>query len=208
MRFVVLSDTHNLHDHVRVPEGDVLLFGGDMCSRGTLEEVARFGAFLAKLPHPHKVVIAGNHDWPFERSPKRAVQALGEVVYLQDEAVEIEGVKIYGSPWQPEFFSWAFNLPRGKPLKKVWSRIPEDTQVLLTHGPPHDILDRTFRREAVGCEALRERVEELPELRAHIFGHIHEAYGRYQSGQCTFFNASICDLAQRVAQNPPWVFEL
>ena len=208
MRFVAFSDTHGWHDYLPVPEGDVLLFGGDMCGRGTLDEVARFARFLEKQPHPHKVIIAGNHDWPFERTPREAREALGEVTYLQDEAVEIEGVRIYGSPWQPEFFQWAFNLPRGKPLRETWAKIPDNTQVLLTHGPPHDILDLTSRRVAAGCEALRERVEELPELRAHIFGHIHEAYGRSVLGKCTFYNASICDLAQRAAVNPPWVFDL
>lgn len=208
MRFVALSDTHGWHDDVVVPEGDVLLFGGDMCGRGTLEEVGRFARFLEKQPHSHKIVIAGNHDWPFERVPKKAQEALGELVYLQDDGVEVDGVKIYGSPWQPEFFQWAFNLPRGKPLREVWNRIPEDTQVLITHGPPHDILDLTSRGVAAGCEALRERVEELPQLRAHVFGHIHEAYGCRELGRCRFFNASICDLYQRAAVNPPWVFDL
>ena len=200
MRFVALSDTHGWHDDVVVPEGDVLLFGGDMCGRGTLEEVGRFARFLEKQPHSHKIVI--------ERVPKKAQEALGELVYLQDDGVQVDGVKIYGSPWQPEFFQWAFNLPRGKPLREVWNRIPEDTQVLITHGPPHDILDLTSRGVAAGCEALRERVEELPQLRAHVFGHIHEAYGCRELGRCRFFNASICDLYQRAAVNPPWVFDL
>jgi Icc-related predicted phosphoesterase len=208
MRFVALSDTHGWHEDVVVPEGDVLLFGGDMCGRGTVDEVRRFARFLESQPHPHKVVIAGNHDWPFERTPKEAREALGDLSYLQDESLEIGGVKIYGSPWQPEFFQWAFNLPRGRPLREIWSRIPEDTQVLITHGPPHGILDLTSRGVAAGCEALRERVEELPELKAHVFGHIHEAHGSHELGNCKFYNASICDLYQRAAVNPPWVFEL
>ena len=208
MRFVALSDTHNLHDYVKVPEGDVLLFGGDMCGRGTVAEVKAFGEFLGRLPHRHKIVIAGNHDWPFELEGESTEEALGDVTYLQDEECVIEGIKIYGSPWQPEFCQWAFNLPRGGPLRKVWSKIPDDTQVLITHGPPHGILDLTFRGMAVGCEALRERIEELPALRAHVFGHIHEGYGRYELNRCTFYNASVCDLYQRDAVNQPWVFEL
>jgi Icc-related predicted phosphoesterase len=208
MRFVALSDTHNLHDYLRVPEGDVLLFGGDMCGRGSMKEVRAFGEFLSRQPHPHKVVIAGNHDWPFQLEADSVLEALGDVVYLQDEEVVLDGVKIYGSPWQPEFFQWAFNLPRGAPLRKVWSKIPNDTQVLMTHGPPHGILDLTSRGTAAGCEALRERIEELPSLRAHVFGHIHEAYGRYELNQCVCYNASICDIYQRKAVNPPWVFDL
>lgn len=208
MRFVAFSDTHNYHTQTRVPEGDVLLFGGDMCARGTLEEVRLFGEYVRSLPHPHKVVIAGNHDWPFELAGERAIETLGALHYLQDGELVIEGVKIYGSPWQPEFCQWAFNVPRGAPLRKIWAKIPDDTNILVTHGPPHGILDQTARGVAAGCEALRERVEELSELKAHIFGHIHEAYGRLEMGGCTFYNASICDLYQRGPVNQPWVFDL
>ncbi|HIB69648.1 MAG TPA: metallophosphoesterase [Phycisphaerales bacterium] len=208
MKFVALSDTHNLHLMTHIPEGDVLLFGGDMCGRGTLEEVEKFGEFLSTLPHEHKVVIAGNHDWPFEREPEKARKALGDVIYLEDEEVIIEGVKIYGSPWQPVFFNWAFNLERGEPLRKVWSKIPDDTDVLLTHGPPYDILDRCYDGRRVGCQDLRDRVSELKQLKAHIFGHIHEGYGRHREGDCTHYNASICDLGQRRAENVPWLFEI
>lgn len=208
MRFVVLSDTHNYHRQVQVPDGDVLLFAGDMCGRGTLDEVRAFGRFLEGLPHAHKIVIAGNHDWPFELAEQKSREALGEVCYLQDESVEVEGVKIYGSPWQPEFCQWAFNLPRGDALRKVWARIPDDTQVLLTHGPPHGILDMTHDGRSVGCEELLKRVLALKELKLHLFGHIHEAYGNLAIGGCRFINASICDLYQREASKPPQVFDL
>lgn len=209
MRFVILSDTHGCHRQLAVPDGDVLLFAGDMCGPGKLEEVEKFGNWLRGLPHAHKVVIAGNHDWPFEKNEQQAREALGDdIIYLQDEGIELEGIKIYGSPWQPEFCRWAFNLPRGESLRKVWSKIPEDTNVLLTHGPPQGILDRTFDRRAVGCEALRERLRTLGKLRLHVFGHIHEAHGRYQEEERLYLNASICDLSQRYAVNPAWSVEL
>lgn len=208
MRFVAFSDTHGFHNSTTLPEGDVLLFSGDMCGRGNLDEVRRFGSFLQRQSHPHKVVIAGNHDWPFELDQDRARDALGDVIYLQDEEVTIEGIKIYGSPWQPEFCDWAFNVARGEPLRKIWAKIPQDTDILLTHGPPHGILDLTSRSVRAGCEELAIRVSELLALKAHIFGHIHEAYGRIEKQGCQYINASICDLYQREAVNPAWVFEI
>ena len=192
-----------------IPQGDILLFGGDMCGPGKLYEIERFGDWLRSLPHPHKVVIAGNHDWPFELAPNKALSALGEdIIYLQDEAVEIEGLKIYGSPWQPEFFNWAFNLKRGERLKAAWSQIPEDVDILITHGPPHGTLDKTDDGRLVGCEQLAARIPQLTKLKSHVFGHIHEAYGRKEKDGCIFLNASICDRAQRKAVNPPWLLEL
>jgi Icc-related predicted phosphoesterase len=208
VRFVALSDTHGLHASLQVPLGEILLFAGDMCGRGRLEEVREFGSWLAALPHKHKIVIAGNHDWPFEREPEEARKALGDVIYLQDQQVTIEGFKIYGSPWQPEFGRWAFNLKRGEELREVWSKIPTDTDILLTHGPPYGTLDRTYDRRLVGCDDLRARLADLTELKAHIFGHIHESYGRGEKDDCLFYNASVCDLAQRGVRNRPWAFDL
>lgn len=208
MKFVAFSDSHGAHHKVSLPPGDVLLFSGDLCSSGRLEEVEKFGRFLAELPHRHKIVIAGNHDWPFQREPEKAREALGDVIYLEDEAVEIDGVHIYGSPWQPRFCNWAFNLPRGEVLAEVWSRIPEKTDVLLTHGPPMGILDRTYDGRHVGCADLMERVSSLPHLKAHVFGHIHEAYGTYEHRGCHYYNASAVDLRLRPGKQSPWSFEI
>jgi len=201
MRLVCLSDTHNLHDALDVPDGDVLLHAGDFSGRGTESEIAAFGAFLAGLPHRHKVVIAGNHDFLFERDRARAEQLLGDVTYLQDERAEIEGLTLWGSPWQPWFCDWAFNLERGAPLVQKWSLIPDDTDVLITHGPPRGILDRTQRGERVGCEALTEAVARVaPKL--HVFGHIHEDRGTLREGPTLFVNASNCDLQYRPVHAP------
>ena len=209
VRIICLSDTHGLHNSVPVPKGDILLFAGDLCGPGNLWEVKRFGTWLRNLPHPHKIVIAGNHDWAFEQDRNKAAEALGEgIIYLQDSSVEVEGLKIYGSPWQPEFCNWAFNLKRGPQLEEIWSRIPQDTDILITHGPPYGILDKTYDGRSVGCQDLSARLAQLPKLKAHIFGHIHEAYGREVKDGCVYLNASICDLEQREAVNPPWLLEL
>ena len=193
MSIVVVSDTHNMHDRIEIPDGDVLVHGGDCLGHGTLEELDALDRFLGKLPHRHKILIAGNHDWCFERDPEAARRLVKNAIYLEDESVELDGTKFYGSPWQPWFFDWAFNLERGEPLRKVWAKIPEDTDVLITHGPPHGILDRTTRGELVGCEELLERVDVVkPKL--HLFGHIHEGYGKEQRGETLFVNASTCDV--------------
>ena len=126
------------------------------------------------------------------------------VTYLQDEATTIMGLKFYGSPWQPRFFDWAFNADRGKPLADIWAKIPEDTDVLVTHGPPFGILDQTWRGEKVGCQDLLARVRII-RPRFHLFGHIHEGYGAFQNESTVFLNGSICDLNYNLG-NLPHVF--
>ncbi len=207
MRIVCLSDTHGLHRQITVPEGDLVLVAGDMCQYGSPAELDRFADWFRRLPHRYKIVVAGNHDWVFQLDPIGARRSLGpEVIYLEDEARTIERLKFYGSPWQPEFFDWAFNVPRGPELAQIWSRIPDDTDVLVTHGPPHGILDRDLRDSRVGCLDLANRVAQL-NLRLHVFGHIHGAYGTEQRGRTTFVNASICDEDYRPV-NPPIVIDL
>lgn len=188
VRIVCVSDTHAHHWEVDVPAGDVLLHAGDISTRGTLEAVEDFDRWLGTLPNPHKVMICGNHDFCFERQPDEAVRRITNAVYLQDSGATVYGLKIWGSPWQPWFHDWAFNLPRGPELAAKWALIPPDTDILLTHGPPLGIKDVTVRGEAVGCADLLERVQQVrPKL--HVFGHIHEAAGVFQTEHTLFVNA-------------------
>ncbi len=205
MRLVVISDTHGLHDGLEIPAGDVLIHAGDMTSHGDIEEVRAFDAFLARLDHRHKLVIAGNHDFCFERRPALARSALRHATYVEDEAVEVEGVRFYGSPWQPWFYDWAFNLQRGAEIRAKWQLIPSGIDVLITHGPPLGHGDVTVRGEAAGCADLLERVREVAP-RYHFFGHIHEARGTSCEGATTFVNASNCDFYYRLV-HPPVVIE-
>lgn len=206
MRFVCISDTHGLHDKVKVPDGDVLIHAGDCCNTGSERDVHMFAKWIKRLPHPHKVVIAGNHDWFFQKQPQLARAYLEpDVIYLQDSGCEIEGLTFWGSPWQPWFMDWAFNLPRkGIKLREKWNLIPLGTDILVTHSPPYGILDKVRPQppgwglesdpgsDPLGCEELAIRLNAVrPKL--HVFGHIHDGYGRKERDGTIYVNASICD---------------
>ena len=198
MRLVCISDTHGHHGEIDLPDGDVLIHAGDFSRRSTRSELEGFVSWMASLPYAHKIFVAGNHDFIFENDPDLARSLVpNDVTYLQDSSVTIEGAKIWGSPWQPWFFDWAFNLQRGSQLREKWDLIPNDTDVLITHGPPKDVCDRTVGGEHAGCEELALAVERVKPA-VHIFGHIHEGYGRLGRS----VNASICSVAY-LPVNPP-----
>ena len=206
MKIVAISDTHYKHLEVRVPDGDVLVVAGDFMHRGDIEDIPPFREWLIAMPHDKIIVIAGNHDWAFENDPSRSKHLLcssfsRRVTYLQDEAYTYEGVKFYGTPWQPDFFNWAFNLPRGEELKAKWDLIPDDTNVLITHGPPAGIMDSNMHDPRFGCEELLKRVMEIkPDV--HIFGHAHAAHGYVARDGIKFYNVAVCDEAYNPVHFP------
>lgn len=206
MRIVCLSDTHDLHDRLQVPDGDLLLHAGDATMKGSLAQLEAFDRWLARQPHRHKVVIAGNHDWGWQETPARARSLLRSAVYLEDAETTIDGLRIWGSPWQPWFYDWAFNLPRGPAIAAKWALIPAGIDVLVTHGPPLGILDRTSRGEDVGCADLLAAVQRV-RPRLHVFGHIHEGYGTVVRDGTRFVNASNCSERYNPVQ-PPIVVDL
>jgi Icc-related predicted phosphoesterase len=205
-RIVALSDTHNRHHRLSIPDGDILIHAGDITDMGELSDVRSFNKWLGTLPHQHKLVIAGNHDFCFEDQPETAEALLTNCTYLFDEAITLRGLTFYGSPWQPWFYNWAFNLRRGPEIRAKWDLIPNSVDVLITHGPPVGCLDRTFRGEQVGCADLLEAVRRIGPT-YHIFGHIHEAYGRLSDSHTEYINASTCTL-QYEPLNPPVVIDL
>jgi predicted phosphohydrolase len=202
VRIVAVADTHLFHDELTVPDGDVFVHAGDMCQRGDLDELRRALDWMRALPHRHKVIIAGNHDFAFLESPAeaRALAADG-FTYLEDSATTIDCVLFWGSPWQPAFNDWAFNLPRGKALAEKWALIPEGVDVLVTHGPPHGIGDRGPVAGRLGCEDLLERVKAI-KPRLHLFGHIHQDGGVWQHGPTLFANVTTweCERAPTVIE--------
>lgn len=221
-RLVCISDTHT-RTNFQVPDGDVLIHSGDATFRGDYSEVWDFARWYGEFPHEHKIFVAGNHDWGFEKQPEifRKMMSDNNITYLQDSGMEIRGLIFYGSPWQPEFGGWAFNLSRFEgELTHKWAIIPDDTNVLITHGPPKGILDLTAGYdcmtpsgvdheppERVGCWDLTERVRKLKSLRAHIFGHIHHSYGKEVIDGVTYLNSSICN-EQYKAVNAPHVIDV
>lgn len=210
MRIVFISDTHGLHGqmHHPIPDGDVLVHCGDVSNVGEIRGIQMFTNWLYEFPHEHKIVIAGNHDWGFELQPAAAEACFDNtgITYLRDKHTIIDGVKFYGSPWQPEFCDWAFNVPRGEKLAAIWSNIPEDTDVLITHGPPFGILDFVhYGQEYVGCADLMARVKEV-KPKIHAFGHIHETYGNKYEDGTLFLNPTICTL-RYVPSNEPIVVD-
>lgn len=190
MRIVAVADTHLFHKTLPVPPGDVFVHAGDFCRRGTLQELARAAEWIQSLPHKHKVVVAGNHDWAFVNTPKEARDMLGpSVIYLEDSEAKIEGVRFWGSPWQPEFHSWAFNLPRGPVIAAKWAAIPPGIDVLITHGPPAGIKDRSSTGGRTGCVDLLERIKQV-KPRIHLFGHIHEDGGVFRDEDTCYANVT------------------
>lgn len=212
MKLVITSDCHGHFDQARLPRGDVLILAGDLFANRSadpdvdaalqLNSLRELDDYCGTLGFKHILMIAGNHDWVFERY-KEAYRALKNIEYLEDSGTEIEGVKFWGSPHQPWFYDWAFNHPRdGSELAHYWSLIPDNTDVLITHGPPHGILDLPFGKgEPAGCNLLLKRVREI-EPRVHVFGHIHGSYGREQIGRTLFVNACLCDELYRPVNMP------
>lgn len=218
LRLVCISDTHTLTEGIVIPPGDVLLHAGDFSNVGKPEEVKGFSRFLERQPHKYKVVIAGNHDIPFdlqsydrlrprflprEKMPAAQIKALlTNCTYLEDTGVIIDGIKFWGSPWQPEFYDWGFNLARGAQCAQQWKTIPAGVDVLMTHGPPIGHGDRCQDGFRAGCVDLLREIQTRIHPRIHIFGHIHEGYGVTSDGNTTFINASICNLKYNPVQKP------
>lgn len=203
LNLVLISDTHGLHDQLRLPPGDVILHAGDVSSRGTEKEIVKFLEWFESLNYPHKIFIAGNHDFFFENnSPEKIKEIIPpSVTYLNDSGVEIEGVKVWGSPVTPWFFDWAFNRQRGAAIKKHWDLIPEDTDILMTHGPVHGILDKTNTGVAAGCEELLKTINNS-KIKLHVSGHIHEGYGERVVDGIRYINASVLDIRYRQVNDP------
>jgi Icc-related predicted phosphoesterase len=208
VKIICISDTHT-YENFEVPDGDILIHSGDISFRGTFAEMNRGMRWLSKFPHKHKVFVCGNHDWLGETDPllMRELAEENGVIYLDDSGIELMELRVWGSPVQPAFCNWAFNKQRGEEIARHWAKIPDDTQVLVTHGPPMSILDLvdkgTSQEAHVGCEELLKRVNQLKDLRLHIFGHLHDNNGQFKdSFGKLFVNAAICSEEYKPIQSP------
>lgn len=207
MKFVLLSDTHERHRQiVDVPYGDVLIHSGDFTLQGDYLSIENFAKWLEGLPHPHKILVAGNHDWGFQKNPEKARGIIAthapSVTYLEDSSCTVGPYKVFGSPWTPYFYDWAFQYRRGDAGTRQWWKMPLDTDILVTHGPSFGRLDLTPHGVHAGCEQMSERMSQLFDLKMHVFGHIHHSYGIIERHGIIYANASICDEAYRPTREP------
>lgn len=204
MTITCLSDTHGLHRRIKdIKLADMIIHAGDISNFGEEHQVLDFLNWFSNLPHQYKIFIAGNHDFFFERETKPYIDKKmpENVIYLNDSGCTIEGITIYGSPITPRFMDWAFNRDRGKVIEKHWNLIPDNTEILITHGPPFGKMDANANNFRTGCEDLLKTVNKI-KPNYHIFGHIHEAYGMTYNEHTTFINASILDEHYRVKNKP------
>ena len=216
IRITFISDTHNKHKQVtsHLFGGDLLIHAGDMSSMGHQHEIQQFCKWFNELEdYDHKVFIAGNHDWGFQNNVEKIMEIVNSykwIDYLQDDMFmfgktgnQEDMIKIWGSPWQPEFYNWAFNLPRrGEELKEKWNLIPADIDILVTHGPAYGYVDRVIGRpENLGCELLAEAIKaKKPKI--HVCGHIHSGYGYIFDGETHYINASVLNEQYNYANKP------
>jgi predicted phosphodiesterase len=223
MRITLISDTHTKHNYLNgdLPGGDLLIHAGDIMNSGYRPtDITDFCKWFDGLEqYDHKVFIAGNHDRMFENLPEKAIEIVNSykwIDYLQDDWIivgdadahdaNVKTAKIYGSPWQPEFYNWAFNLPKGgKELEAKWAAIPTDTDILITHGPVQGHLDASgppYNEPNLGCSLLRHHIDTVSRPKIHVCGHIHGGYGYEFDGQTHYFNASILNEQYEYVNKP------
>jgi len=216
MLICFISDTHCQHRQISInTKGvDVLCHTGDACLRGNAAEYMDFVDWFSNIDVKNKIYIPGNHDFICQNNTRESKVYAEEhgITFLLDAEKVVDGVKFYGSPWQPYFYNWAFNFKKdNSDAIEKWNEIPQDTDVLLTHGPPKDILDVNDRGDRCGCSYLYRRIYDLKDLKAHAFGHIHEGYGTreflFGGNKVKFINSSILD-ENYVIKNTPVYLEI
>lgn len=203
MKFVFISDTHGRHSSILLPKGDVLIHAGDISLSGKKEEAENFLQWFSKQNFNHKIFIAGNHDFFFEKATDEEIKRMlpENIIYLNDSGTIINGIKIWGSPVTPQFYNWAFNRKRGEAIRKHWEMIPVDTEVLITHGPAYGFLDVVSSEEHVGCQDLLRSVL-LIKPKIHVCGHIHESFGFLKRSDIQFINASQVNEVYQLVHKP------
>lgn len=205
MRVVCIADPHNYFNKIELPEGDMLIIAGDLSTYKGIEQLRDFVQWTKQLDYKYIIVIAGNHDRYIEEHYEDIAWEYQSFIYLQDYGIDIEGLNIWGSPVSPSYGQWYFMKERGNEIAKVWNKIPEDTDILITHTPPQGVLDVPNlgynAGENIGCWDLRERVKEVkPKL--HVFGHIHECYGEEEINGTTFVNCTLVNEHYELVNKP------
>jgi hypothetical protein len=200
MRIVLISDTHGLHRQLRVPSGDILIHAGDFTFYSNPPSIVPdFNGWLGLLPHRHKIFTCGNHEDLLEEPNERS--AITNATLLVDSGVTVEGLRIWASPTTP-MYGGAFGMSRATDRKKHWGRIPDDLDILITHGPPLGILDTAQGSQGHGgCRELLEAVLNA-KPRLHVFGHIHAGHGMLRTPDTIFVNASLLGDSSSLEREP------
>ena len=190
-----MSDTHMYHPSMYVPDGDVVIHAGDFTNSGDAHEMAEALVWFRRLPHARKICTPGNHDIIAEEDPVFMQDVLGpEVDYLDGTSTMLEGLKVWGSPIQPEFHDWAFNRTKNFRAGYWDEHMPDDADIVVTHCPPRNILDSNYRKENVGDKHLARNISERVKPLLHVFGHIHESRGGKPLHGTTYINASMVNV--------------
>lgn len=208
MKICCVADTHCDYNYIPlIPTVDIFIHGGDIDIQNEAQ-LKGFNEVLNKIPTKYKIVIGGNHDTYLERLGMILIQKeLNNCVYLENSGVEIEGIKFWGSPITPFFNNWAFNRERGEEIKKYWNLIPNDVNILLTHGAPYNIMDLVLLANGEpgdheGDLDLKNRIKELKNLKYHIFGHFHASYGIEEKNNIKHINASLMNEEYKLVKKP------
>jgi Icc-related predicted phosphoesterase len=211
MKIVTFSDIHGqqnkkLTNWFESNPADLLIFAGDLQANQTTDDGTKFTQWLHKLPYPSKIMVFGNHDGYYDIITNYVVNNFyDDIVILNNNSYTYNKngneINIFGSPHSVEFGSWWFML-KDEELEKLWEKIPDNTDILITHGPPYGILDKTYAGINAGSKTLAKRIAELKKLKYHIFGHIHEAFGTVTIGQVTYLNTSLLNERYKFVNNP------
>ena len=186
----------------------MIIHAGDLTYKGEKQEVTDFLEWFSNLKYEHKIFVAGNHDFYFEKASKSEIEKIVPkgVTYLEDSGIIINGLQLWGSPVTPWYFNWAFNRLRGAAIKQHWNLIPDSTNLLITHGPAFGIHDVVINGTHTGCKDLLKRINEVKPA-VHVCGHIHEGYGQAEKNGTKFINASVLNESYELV-NKPVVFEV
>lgn len=207
MIICAISDSHGVHRKLEIPKCDIFLFCGD-AGITSLDKLNDFNQWLGELDAQHKIITMGNHDGYVEEIGKEwAKQLFTNAIYLENDSCEIMGLKFWGSPFSVLFNNWSFMLPDNE-LKKIWETIPEDTDIVLTHGPAYGILDQVgYHNISQGSVSLRDRLKEV-KLKMVFSAHIHEHGSlEYFDGKTRYFNCSVLNDTYHL-ENKPTIVEI
>lgn len=191
MRIIALSDTHNQHKKITVPECDLIIHAGDATNRGEHNELAPFLNWFSQQKSKYKVYVPGNHDFYAERNPEKTRLMCEDrgITLLIDEGVALEEITLWGSPYTQYFGDWAFQAYPGEGMLKHWTLMPPKIDILVTHSPPYQILDRGMLNENIGCYYLFYKILEI-KPKVHIFGHSHDSHGSHIFDGIHFYNVA------------------